>query len=311
MRRRVAALVVGFVTAAIWLAALAPSALAKKKVVCTVDRFGNEHCVVVVTNDPPASSSTTSSNGGPEQCEWTVAQRSVPCQSDQGWWSASLQCYVELAQPQPPQTASVWQGHKTGAIYRCLLPKCPDVSCATQVWLAQPPPGMAATPEQVAQRALASVSLARPTTGRYPTGRLRDGRPFALTRAYTWYWTDPATFTSRTARAAVGGVWAQVTVTPTALTFSPGDGGATVSCAGPGVAWQQGDGVWAPSPAGCDYRYPHSSINEPNQQVTATYGIEWSVTWVGSGGASGTLTVAPTTSTSTFVVAEAEAVVIK
>ena len=130
-------------------------------------------------------------------------------------------------------------------------------------------------------------------------------------RAYTWYWTDPTTFTSRTARAAAGAVWAQVTVTPTALTFTPGDGGAAASCRGPGVAWHQGDGAWGPSPAGCDYRYPHSSINELNDEVTATYGIEWSVMWVGSGGTSGTLTVPPTTSTSTFVVAEAEAVVIK
>jgi hypothetical protein len=235
----------------------------------------------------------------------------VPCDSKQGSWSDSLQCYVKASPTQPPLTAAVWEGHTTGAIYSCSAPQCPDRECYTYVWLAQPPPGMAATPIQLAQRALASVTVPHPTTGRYPAGRLRDGRPFALTRAYTWYWTDPATFRSRTARAAVGGVWAQVTVTPTALTFTPGDGGATVSCRGPGVAWHQGDGAWAASPSGCDYRYPHSSINEPKHEVTATYGIEWNVTWVGSGGTSGTLAVPPTTSTSSFVVAEAEAVVIK
>jgi hypothetical protein len=43
--------------------------------------------------------------------------------------------------------------------------------------------------------------------------------------------------------------------------------------------------------------------------VTATYGIEWTVTWTGSGGAAGTLTIPPTTATATFAVAEVQAVV--
>jgi hypothetical protein len=67
--------------------------------------------------------------------------------------------------------------------------------------------------------------------------------------------------------------------------------------------------VWAPSPVGCDYRYPHSSIHQPDQQVTATYSIRWSITWTSSTGASGTLPNLTTTSNATFAVAEVEAVV--
>jgi hypothetical protein len=111
------------------------------------------------------------------------------------------------------------------------------------------------------------------------------------------------------ARADAGGVWAEVTVTPAALSFTPGDGAAAVSCRGPGVAWQRSDGVWSPSPAGCHYRYPHSSIHQPDRQVTATYAIQWAVAWTSSTGASGTLPDLTTTSAATFAVAEVEAVV--
>ena len=100
-------------------------------------------------------------------------------------------------------------------------------------------------------------------------------------------------------------------MTPTSLSFTPGDGAAAVSCPGPGVAWRPGNGVWTPSPAGCDYRYPHSSIHQLDGRVTATYGIQWSVTWTSSTGATGTLPGLTTTSNATFAVAEVQTVVIR
>jgi hypothetical protein len=73
--------------------------------------------------------------------------------------------------------------------------------------------------------------------------------------------------------------------------------------------WRSGDGVWAPSPSGCDYQYPHSSIHEPNGEVTATYGINWAIAWSSTTGQNGTLPNLATTATSTFAVAEVESVV--
>jgi hypothetical protein len=163
----------------------------------------------------------------------------------------------------------------------------------------------------LARRAFASLTLTKPSTGRYPAGTLRDGTPYTVVRAYTWYWTDPADFQTLTARASAGPVWAEVTVKPAALIFTPGDGARAVSCAGPGTEWSSSYGVWAPSPSGCQYRYPHSSIHAPNHEVTATYGIRWQVSWVGSGNSSGTLADQTTTSTATFAVAEVEAVVVR
>ena len=224
-----------------------------------------------------------------------------------------MQCYAQQEVEQPPKDSAVWGGHTDGAIYRCRYYTGDRSFPGTNgfsFWSATAPAGPAAVdPAVLAEQALRSLTLPTPTTGRYPAGRLQDGQPFTVVNAYTWFWTDPAAFRALSARADAGGVWAEVAVTPTALTFTPGDGADAISCTGPGVAWQPTDGVWSPSPAGCDYRYPHSSIHQPDRQVTATYGIRWSVAWTSSTGASGTLPPLTTTSSATFAVAEVEAVV--
>jgi hypothetical protein len=240
----------------------------------------------------------------------------VPCQSGDAWWSQGMQCYTQPLNEQPPKDSPEWAGHTNGAIYSCTFytggRSFPGTNGYT-FWSATPPagPATAVDPVQLAQQAVRTLIIPSPTTGRYPAGTMQDGTPFAVVGAYTWFWTDPGTYRPLTARADAGGVWAQVSVTPTALTFTPGDGAAAASCRGPGVAWRQGDGVWAASPAGCDYRYPHSSIHQYGQQVTATYGIRWSVTWTSSTGASGVLPGLTTTSNATFAVAEVESVVIR
>jgi hypothetical protein len=104
-------------------------------------------------------------------------------------------------------------------------------------------------------------------------------------------------------------VWAEVTAKPVALTFDPGHGNPTVSCAGPGTRWTDSFGVWAASPSGCDYRYLHSSIHYARHVVTARYGIRWQVTWMGSGDTTGTLPDQTSSSRSTFAVVEVESVV--
>jgi hypothetical protein len=166
------------------------------------------------------------------------------------------------------------------------------------------------SPATLAQQAADSMRLPDPTLGRYPAAALRDGRPYTVVGAYTWYWTDASTWRSYTARAKAGGNWATVTAEPVSLSFTPGDGHAAVWCAGPGSVWRKGvNGPWDRSPSGCQYRYPHSSIHDPNEEVTATYTITWQLTWTGSGNTAGTLTAKTTSATATFAVAEVESVV--
>jgi hypothetical protein len=265
----------------------------------------------------PPGATTPAAGGGtsPAVCTVTPSGTVTPCQDGQAWWAQDMQCYVQAMAQQPPKDSPVWGGRTDGAIYSCLFSTgagaFPGTSNFT-FWSASPPAGPAAIdPAQLARQALSTLTVPSPTTGRYPAGALQDGQPFTVVDAYTWFWTDPESFRALTARADAGGVWAEVSVTPTALSFTPGDGAAAVSCPGPGVAWRPGNGVWTPSPAGCDYRYPHSSIHQPDGRVRATYGIQWAVTWTSSTGATGTLPDLTTTSNATFAVAEVQSVVIR
>jgi len=323
MRGRVAALGLGAV-----LATAAPgisqSALADAPPTCTEVDTSTGLCVVVVSS--PSSSGKGTSPGvetvggkapAVPQCTETPPGRTVPCDGGGlGYWAQSNQCYISNVSPQPAVTDPVWQGNTTGAIYNCsfYVPPGGKFPGTAGGWFwspTSPARAGAIDPAVVALQALTTLQIPAPTAGRYPAGRLQDGRPYTVVRAYTWYYTDRAGFTVLHARAAAGGVLAQVTVTPTRLSFTPGDGARAVSCAGPGVAWQHSDGPWAASPAGCDYRYPHSSIGQPKGEVTATYGITWVITWSASTGASGKLPPLTTTVNSSFAVAEAEAVVTK
>lgn len=288
--------------------AVAPSAAAKGGRVCTTDQV-TQTVICYVADDPSPTrrSHDDNSNDAADKKGCALNGKPLPCAGPQGsWWSKSELCYVILVDPQPPMSSGLWRGQTTGAVYMCLGGQ------GGYFWAATPPDAATVvTPAQLAQATLAKVKKAAPSPspGRYPAARLDNGQPYTVVRAYTWYWTSPSDFRPVHARAAVGGVWAEATATPTALTFTPGDGSATVSCAGPGTAWTSSSGPWAASPSGCDYRYPHSSIHQPNREVTATYGITWAVTWAGSGGTGGSLPGFATTSGSTFAVAEVESVV--
>lgn len=236
--------------------------------------------------------------------------QAVPCSYNGGWWDNSLSCYVKAVSPVPPLTDPMWAGHTTGGVYYCAAYNVGYPIAQTGqgwFWLAQAP--NAVDPAVLAQQAFKSLTIPSPSTGRYPAGTLKNGRPYTVVSTYTWYWTDPGTFKPLTASASAGGVTATVTVTPTSLSFTPGDGAASLSCAGPGTAWSSSYGVWAASPSGCDYRYPHSSIHEPNGEVTATYAINWTIAWNSTTGETGTLPALTTTEKSTFAVAEVESVV--
>jgi hypothetical protein len=270
-------------------------------------------CTIGVINPGKPGGPTPSPslrNPGPvtPRCSWEGV--SYPCSSMYGTFNNGDGCYYKEANPYPTTgPVAVEYQQNGGGIYWAT---CPSGGSGGYVWLGQPAPRMGPTAAQLAQQAFKTLTLPKPTTGMSPDGRLNDGRPYTVVKAFTWFWSDPSTYKRLTARVAAGAVWAQVTVTPTALTFRPGDGASTVSCAGPGRAWVAGhDSQWAPPPGGCDYAYPRSTYGHRNGELTATYGITWTVTWTGSGGASGTLPDITTTTNSTFAVAEAQAVIVR
>lgn len=160
------------------------------------------------------------------------------------------------------------------------------------------------TPAMLAQQAYSLLRLPEPTIERSPTAINSDqGRPYTWVNLWTWFWTDPATFTPRSRTASAGAISATATATPVALVYDPGTGDAPVTCPGPGRPWQEQDGDAAPSGGGCGYTYLHVS-----DSVTATVTIQWRVTWVGSNGQTGALPVLLTSASSSFMVQQLQAV---
>lgn len=154
------------------------------------------------------------------------------------------------------------------------------------------------------------VNLPVPTPQRSPEQTLADGRSTTFVQLPTWFFIPADQWKPVSVTAVVGGVSATVTATPTTLTFDPGNGDAPVSCTGPGRAWVQGqDDNLAHAPGGCDYTYTKTTFGYPGGMLNATYTITWAVSWSGSDGASGTYPDKTTSSTATFAVAEAQAVV--
>jgi hypothetical protein len=230
------------------------------------------------------------------------ANGAVPCSSSAGWWSNALQCYVQQLTPPPPPGDPLWQGHSSGGVYLCTTAYAPSTR---PVWLATPPAG-AATPAQLARQALASLRIPKPVVQRSPAQNNSDnGVPYTWVNVWTWWWTTPAVWSPLSATARAAGVWATVTVSPSQMTITPGDGGAPVVCTGPGRAWTRTDANDPPGHGGCGYRYVHVT---PAGPLTATLTVDWTVTWQGSGGANGMLPVMRTSTSSSFVVQQIQVV---
>jgi hypothetical protein len=297
-------------TAVVVVALAAPAALADHRVCKVIHNV----LVCVAVHDQPPSDASRGPRPGPGPGTCSSQGHEYPCHDKAfGWFDSTDGCYYTPLTPQPAYDSTWWEGHADGqgAIYQFMCPTWAGIGGGSR-WRATSPQPVSMTAVQLAQKAFATLTLPRPVPPSSPSGaKLPDGRPYTVVRVPTWYWTTPASYQPKTARAAVGPVWAQVTVTPVTLTFAPGDAGITASCSGPGKVWTPQAGQWAHAPGGCDYSYPQSTYGYPGGQLTATYGIVWRAIWVGSGATGGSFPDVTTTATSRFAVAEAQTVIVK
>lgn len=274
------------------LAAPATGALADPTCQKVSERTG---VCLVQAEDPgtpgPGTEPPSSGGGGgapvPQPCMY--GREEMPCENELGRWSNSRQCYFEIADPPPPPDHFVWEGHPEGegVVYRCMAPNPATSGSFWEifVWLATAEPGPA--PRELAEQAVAEMDL---RAGQIGTNPAADADRPAIVGLPTWLWiADPSESTvgpiTRTASAGA------VTVTATArldrVVWAMGDG-HSVTCDGPGQAWQPGLDPRAEPP--CGYAYRRSSASRPDQRYTITATSFWVVTWEG-GGESGTITL--------------------
>lgn len=163
-------------------------------------------------------------------------------------------------------------------------------------------------PAVLAQQAARELQLPLPTPRHSPDLRLA-GLSATVVGEHTWFWTDRRDWQPQHRRVDAGGAWAEVTATPVRLSMSPGNGQATVSCAGPGTPYERSFGVHAASPD-CDVVYTRSSVGRPGDQVAAEWAITWRVTWRGGTGVApvgGSLPAMTSRAQARLVVVEAQA----
>jgi hypothetical protein len=148
----------------------------------------------------------------------------------------------------------------------------PDLS---MVWLATPPPPVAAVPSpaQLAAAAQSQLTLTTPVIESNPGAGLPQmvGIPM-------WSWLGTGQFAPVSATASVPGVSVTATATPVSVVWNYGDGTSQV-CSGPGTPYAPGSNPLVASPT-CGHTYTQSS-GSGTFTVSAT--VEWNVTWAGAG----------------------------
>ena len=131
-------------------------------------------------------------------------------------------------------------------------------------------------PGTLARRAFNELPLIYPRPRTAPPATANQ-----LVGVRTWLWVDPADWHPLSATAAIGGLSATVTATPTSTVWTMGDG-TTITCDGPGTPYdpQRPDDEQSTQ---CSHTYQHDGP----YTVLAT--IVWTVSWTSSTGAGGDL----------------------
>ncbi len=124
-----------------------------------------------------------------------------------------------------------------------------------------------------------------------------------------WFWIPRSQWQPSSVTVSAGPVWADAIATPASLTFVPGGGLGSVSCAGPGAEFNRKIPARSQS-SSCAYRYDQPSAGQPGNAYQAAVVVTWTISWTGSGGAGGTITTGYTTGTAFPIrIGQAEAVV--
>jgi hypothetical protein len=205
----------------------------------------------------------------------------VPCSSEYGHWSNNYNCYIQLADPQPPAGDPNWQGHEPGdgAVYLCYQPQ---TDILIFVWSQDPPPrsGDGPTPRRVAELAIDQMNLSAIDIGIAPEP---GPDSVGLVGMPVWMWAanpDSHTYGPATASASAGGITVTATARVHQITWLMGDGSKVV-CRTAGTPYKASYGKQE-SPD-CGHVYTKSSAGQPGDRFTVTAISDWVVTWAGAG----------------------------
>ena len=207
--------------------------------------------------------------GAAAKCQWNG--RVIPCYDDLlGWFNNGDGCYYKLAEPQPtaPEGQQWYVRTCNGG----------DLGEQSVVLRDGPPPGYGAPPdpEELARRALASISLLPPRVAVAP----RRSKGPGLVGLPVWMWASGGAsyFGPLRASASDRGLTVEITARVTRIVWTMGDG-TQVTCTGPGTPYAaDGPRAGRTSP---DCGYDRGYARAGTYQVSAT--TFWTVEWSGGG----------------------------
>ncbi|MEO3779362.1 hypothetical protein ABGB16_21465 [Micromonospora sp. B11E3] len=229
------------------------------------------------------------------KCQWNG--RVVACyDEDLGWFDNGSGCYYKLEEPQPPDTPE-------GKQWYLVTCNGGDLGSQHEELLDAPPPGYGTPPdpEELARRALASISLLPPRLGVAP----RKSKGPGLVGLPVWMWASPGEdyFGPLQASASDRGLTVSITAKVDRIVWDM-DNGEKVECTGPGTPYEvNGAHAGQPSPdCGYDDGYPRADTYD----VSAT--TFWTVKWQSSSGESGQITQTRTSGTAQIQIDELQVV---
>jgi len=264
-------------------------------------------CVTTIT--PPGSAPGTESISHPGTGSTASSclrfGTPVPCtNSNFGYWSNALECYLQRSNPQPPASDPLWEGHyPAGAVYDCVDPVTGPYTGGGQFWLPGPPSG-GITPGEAARAVVSRMTLRAAPIGIVPEDK--PGRIGAVgAPVYMWTTPGPTTFGPQVLTATAGGVRITATARVDRIVWDMGDG-TPVTCRTPGTVYRDSYG-FNPSPD-CGHRYTRTSAGLPHGAYPITATSYWVVDWTGPGRSSGQIPLVLSSSTR-IVVGELQALV--
>lgn len=161
------------------------------------------------------------------------------------------------------------------------------------------PEGGLVDPLTLAEEALASIGIDGPAIRTSPSA---EGRLYV--QVPTWLWLDESWWQGYEATASAGRISSTVTARPTRTSWSLGDG-TSLTCAGPGRAWQPG----LPEDAtDCAHIYRTSSTARPGGTFELSATVHFEIAWTSNMGIGGELPAISRSSSVPVEVGEIQAV---
>ncbi|MDR0960851.1 MAG: hypothetical protein LBM23_11030 [Propionibacteriaceae bacterium] len=219
-------------------------------------------------------------SGEPRRC-W-YASIEIHCETGDGTWNDSLECYTRVVSTDPadPGYEAAWRGHEgdEGHVVHCVRrPVGVDGSQINYTgqwdqWIATASAGP--SPAAIARAAIARIAWSAPGLGLYPGATLASQpRSRGLVGLPQWFWAadpGPGVASPRTDVVSHDGVTVTATSSLESIVWDPGDGSAPIVC-GLGSRPVAGEQRWE-SPD-CGHVYETAGVFTVSATVTLT--VAW------------------------------------